>query len=134
MSDNSTLVAYLLTDTFNVKQAKAKMYIEEQPYFKVPALYFHLKEDEHTEHDYQRIKEAVESFKGNIEWHFGKAYPSRLNYEIVPKIMWEMDNRYPDKLFKDAVSSELYKEICELAISDIPALYEHMKKSFEEGS
>ncbi|WP_321383575.1 hypothetical protein [uncultured Enterococcus sp.] len=79
------------------------MYIEEQPYFKVPALY--LKEDEHTEHDYQRIKEAVESFKGNLEWHFGKAYPSRLNYEIVPKIIREIDNCCPDKLFKDAVSS-----------------------------
>ncbi|WP_321383573.1 hypothetical protein [uncultured Enterococcus sp.] len=134
MHNISKLIPELLPIYFNIRQLRSPMYIENQPHREVPALYFHLKEDENTEHDYQRIKEAVESFKGNLEWHFGKAYPSRLNYEIVPKIMRGIDNRYPDKLFKDAVSSELYKEICELAISDIPALYEHMKKSFEENS
>lgn len=132
MRTNSMLIANLLMDTFKLRQARAQMYVEDNSYQEVPALYFHLKTDDTTESDYQLIQDAVDSFKGNLKWHFGKAVPSKINYEILPEVVREMDNKYPDKLFKNTVSRDQYEKICELAIADIPPLYQHMKDYFEK--
>lgn len=132
MYKNSRLIPQLLPKFFNIKQMRSPMYVEDNPYQEVPALYFHLKTDENTESNYLLIKEAVDSFEGELKWHFGKAIPSKLNYEILPEIVREMDNKYPDKLFKNTVSREQYEQTCKLAIADIPFLYQHMKEYFEE--
>lgn len=132
MMKRSEMIAYLLLNTFNLRQARAQMYVDENPYQEVPALYFHLKTDNTTESDYQLIKEAVETFKGNLKWRFGKGFTSKINYEIVPQIVRDKKVKNPEKIFKDSLPEWQYERTCELAIADIPYLYEHMKEYFEK--
>ncbi|OJG55242.1 hypothetical protein RV06_GL002279 [Enterococcus haemoperoxidus] len=110
------------------------MYQRNDFYYEIPALYFQLVKDKNERGDYEKIKNSVKSFKGNLEWRCGPSAPSRKNYEIIPKIARiTMDNQkssYDDYLnYKNLTDQETFERICDLAIEDIPNLYEHMKKT-----
>ncbi|WP_314062020.1 hypothetical protein [uncultured Vagococcus sp.] len=134
---DTMIIADMLKDFFNIKLSKSAMYFQDDIYYQTPALYFRLVKDNNNDNNYQLIENAVDSFEGNLKWRFGKSYPSRINYEIIPKIARDTD----DNCFKEtgiwrnykynALESE-YKKICELAIADIPYLYQHMKEYFEK--
>ena len=137
MSNKHIIITELLFKYFNVRIRHGWMYNPDYIEEHIPALYFGLNEDENTEKHNQIIKEAVESFEGTLKWRFGRAYPSRINYEIIPKIVRDKMDQYYEKTteyvgYRNLVSEEEYKLTIEKAIVDIPSLYIHLEKYFKE--
>ena len=137
MDDTNKIIGELFFKTFNIRIRRIVMFESENQQKLIPALYFGLNEDENTEKHNQIIKEAVESFEGTLKWRFGRAYPSRINYEIIPKIVRDKMDQYYEKTteyvgYRNLVSEEEYKLTIEKAIVDIPSLYIHLEKYFKE--
>lgn len=133
-SDEDYKLADLLKKKFNVRQRRLPMYQRNDFYYEIPALYFHLVKDKNERDDYEKIQKSVESFKENFEWWYGTSAPSKNNYEIIPKVarvtMANQKYGYGDyQNYKNLTDWETFERICDLAIEDIPDLYEHMKKT-----
>lgn len=127
-----TAIADLIRTKFDIKQMRSPMYHSENLYYRIPSLLFFLHNNEHEESDYKKIEHCVDRFTGILKWKFGRAYPSKLNYVIIPEAAYHVKKESPDEIsiqFIDKgneVGGYDFKSFCDLAVQDIPALFEHM--------
>jgi len=135
--DYTLAIPYLISDRFNVTQIRGPMYYPDDIYNYPPALFFFLKEDGEEKANYEKIKLSVESFIGKIEWTSYKLLFSRVNYSIAPKVLCDLEKiqyiEYEKTKKTISVREQLgevkYIELCELAYSDVPELYQHMLRT-----
>lgn len=137
MENKHKKMTEILIDYFSVRISCGWIYTPGCKNKQIPSLYFSLNDDENTERHNQIIKDAVDSFEGNLQWRFGKSYPSRINYEIIPKDTrdridqhYERTNEYLG--YKKIASEEEFNIITEQAIEDIPNLSIHLENFFRE--
>lgn len=73
------------------------------------------------------IVEAVESFKGNVDWEIKS--PGK-NWVICPKKVSEFQVKHHYRIYVQALSafSGEYPSFCQKANEDLPALAQHMKR------
>ncbi|MGX7023991.1 hypothetical protein [Vagococcus hydrophili] len=136
MGQTQKKITEILIDYFSIQTNCGLIYTPGCKNKQIPSLYFSLNEDKNTERHNQIIKEGVESFKGNLQWYFGKSYPSRINYEIIPKDVRDRMDQHYEKTNKyvgytKLVSEEEFRIITELAIEDISNLAHHLDRFFK---
>jgi len=132
--DFTSAIPDLIADRFNVAQMRWPMYHSDDLYHSIPLVLFFLKQDGNEKTSYERIKLSAESFIGKLEWTLYKLFFSRLNYSIAPKILCDLEKtRYIEYKqtnksisVREQLGEEKYIELCDLAYSDIPGLYQHM--------
>ncbi|HCM89497.1 MULTISPECIES: hypothetical protein [Vagococcus] len=137
MKQTQKKITEILIDYFSVQTNCGLIYTPGCKNKQIPSLYFSLNEDENTETHHQIIKEGVESFEGNLQWRFGKSYPFRINYEIIPKVArdrmdqhYEKNNKYTG--YMKLASEEEFRMITELTIEDISNLAHYLDRFFQE--
>jgi len=77
----------------------------------------------------------MDSFNGRLVWVLRRAFFSEKNYIIMPEIIYQIkfnEMNHERKKVGDerkVLGDQRYNEIYDLAVEDIPNLYEHMKKN-----
>ncbi|WP_099221604.1 hypothetical protein [Listeria costaricensis] len=136
MQSNSSLVPDYFREAFPHKQLHGDMYDEEDIYYKIPKLVFRFVDNTPTE-KYDQLKACIESFNGNLKWTMFQSFYGRRvrNYIITPERVYEMVADLFEKETsmgeKEYFSEEEFKFLCDNAIADIPALYEHIKNNYQ---
>lgn len=101
-------------------------------YSNVANVTFYLEESSSSDQSYIEISNVLESYKGKLKWVLKKSIGSRYNYSIIPEIIYKVDKDNFDELnkkfvrAKDLLDEKTYRKICDLAIQDIPHLYEYL--------
>ena len=125
----------LLREKFDIKQLRGIMYHSDRPYGLMPHVLFFLEKNEKELNDYKQIEVCMDSFKGRLAWVLRRAFYSEKNYIIMPEVIYQIRvngmNHERKKVGNErkVLGDQKYNEIYDLAIEDIPDLYEHMKKN-----
>lgn len=132
MQDYTCAIPELLFKKYKVKQIRWEMYDKKNIYSNVANVTFYLEESSSSDQSYIEISNVLESYKGKLKWVLKKSIGSRYNYSIIPEIIYKVDKDNFDKLnkkfvrAKDLLDEKTYRKICDLAIQDIPHLYEYL--------
>lgn len=131
MLDYTCVIPELLFNKYQVKQIRWEMYDKNNIYSNVANVTFYL-ESSSSDESYIVISNVLESYKGKLKWVLRKSIGSRYNYSIIPEIIYEVEKDNFDALnkkivrAKDLLDEKTYRKICDLAIQDIPHLYEYL--------
>jgi hypothetical protein len=134
--DNERLIGCYLDETLPLEQCHFNMYQKEDIYNRIPILVFRVSR-EFNNGVYDGLRKTIETFNGKLKWVEYECFFGRKvkNHIISPLEYYEYEkhnfdnNQYlrAEKYF----SLERYKQLCELAIEDIPDLLEHLKNNFK---
>lgn len=128
---NATLIAEYLKKHYPIEQMRYTMYVEEDVYYRIPALVFRFSQNA-DKNLYFELKNCVESFQGSLSWTVFESFWGKniKNYLLAPLEVCEMEKALFEKgvtmAEKDFFPQANYKVLCEKGIGDIPNLYEHL--------
>ncbi len=132
MLDYTCAIPELLFKKYKIKQIRWEMYDKKNIYRSVANVTFYLEESSSNNESYVEISNVLESYKGKLKWVLKKSIGSRYNYSIKPEIIYKIEKDNFDELnnkfvsVKDLLDERTYRKICDLAIQDIPDLYDYM--------
>ena len=133
MKNYETAIAYYFETLLPIEQCRYSMYHEVTPYNRVPQLIYRIS-DTTDKRIYDEIRSCIELFKGNLKWTDFQGFSGKKihNHVISPVEVYEMQKECSATdshiSSEEYFGKERYEQLCEKAISDIPALYEHIKK------
>ena len=124
----SQRLAYTIKKHIQFEWVRYDMYSEMDIYREIPMLVFRFfSEDEKM---YSIIKKGLDEYNGNVKWILYKGFYTTKNYVIEPyKSYVAREQNYKKEIcisLRDTLQD--YKDICKLAIQDIPNLCSYIDK------
>ena len=126
-------IGRLIQSRLPVEWIRYNMYIKDDIYRNIPMLVFRI-QDSCSSNLIDKLKECIDSFKGNLSWKlFKDPLSKRGNYlitiseiEALHKECYSGKTEYNQVEF---LGIERYKKCCDDAIQDIPNLAKHIEKN-----
>ncbi|MBU5353372.1 hypothetical protein ACN9MH_05130 [Paenibacillus silvae] len=125
------LMAYTLAKLGSYEWNRTEMYNPNRIYEHPAGFYFRF---HNADQVYEQLKPCIEQYKGSLKWTIHVSPTSKnKNYVIEPADVYHAKQTeiYQANLELEEVLQASYKEICELAIQDIPLLCNHVEQWFE---
>ncbi len=125
------ILTLTLNKFFDLKIAKPEIINTHNYYSRLPSLFF--KGD--SNFNYNLLKNAIQSFEGNLKWEIGKSHKSKDGFIIAPLILFDFKfNKENSILLMDMFTEEGVKYICDFAMKDIENLCFHVERKIKADS
>ncbi|MGF6355234.1 hypothetical protein ABIE27_003148 [Paenibacillus sp. 4624] len=125
------LMAYTLAKLGSYAWSRTEMYKPNRMYERPAGFYFRF---HNADQVYEQLEPCIEEFKGNLKWIIHVRPVTRhQNYVVEPADVYyaKQAETYRVNMELRDVLQASYKDICELAIQDIPLLCKHIEQWFE---
>ncbi|WP_313266396.1 hypothetical protein [Sphingobacterium sp.] len=130
----NTILFLTLNDIYPIATGRAGMLASNNPYVSFPFLRFRFKDKGKDDQIYGQIHETVNSFKGLLTWEM-ITFNDVPNYLIVPTYVYSDGRPTSGDLNEYLIAKygeNLYRQMIDQAIEDIPNLAKAIKDKFHE--
>ncbi|MDJ1485993.1 hypothetical protein QNI16_36265 [Cytophagaceae bacterium YF14B1] len=130
--DSNNLIFLTLDKIHRLSSPKVSMWPGGNKYSYIPFLPFRFEGEAPGNLIYEKLKEVIRTFEGNIKWIMLDNKPPGKNYIIKPELAasFKLDRILRKEVVVDFLDEEAYYLLIDKAVEDIPALARHIEEKF----
>ena len=126
------IIGRILENLLSIEWMRNPMFFVDNRYWSIPSLVFRVNEENEI---FFELKSKIEQFKGKMGWKIiSHPLKHHTNYILSIKEMESFFRQEREDFVSQEVffGEEVYRDLCDKAIDDIPLLAEYLREQFKE--